>query len=64
MFLIFVSKDPDSRSTSILMKEAAASAGINKRARPVEENELNGKQKVSKKVSASASGEAFKLVRK
>ena len=64
MFLIFVSKDPDSRSTSILMKEAAASAGINKRARPVEENELNGKQKVSKKVSASASGEAFKTCEK
>lgn len=46
------SKDPDSRSTSVLMREAAASAGIKKRPRPMEETESNAKQKAAKKGGA------------
>ena len=62
MFLICVSKDPDTRSTSILAKEAAASAGIKKRVRPVEEIELHGKQKVAKKGGALKTCKKVKVV--
>ena len=51
---VVLPKDPDSRSTSILAKEAAASTGINKRTRVVEEDELNVKKKVSRKASGGA----------
>lgn len=58
-FLFFPSniayfKDPDSRSTSVLVREAAASAGIKKRTRMVEETEQHGRGKVARKASGGA----------
>ena len=47
-------KDPDSRSTSVLAREAAASAGIKKRTRMVEETEPHGRGKFAKKASGGA----------
>ena len=42
--------DPDTRSTSILTREAATSAGISrKRGRPMKESEPNVRQKAQKK---------------
>ena len=42
--------DPDTRSTSILAREAATSAGISrKRERPTKESEPNVRQKAPKK---------------
>ena len=40
--------DPDTRSTSVLTREAAASAGISRK-RPMKESEPNGRQKASKR---------------
>ena len=47
--------DPDSRSTSVLTKEAAASTGITKkRGRPEEEAETNVRPKASRKATGVA----------
>ena len=47
--------DPDSRSTSVLTKEAAASTGLSrKRGRPEGETEANVRPKASRKATGGA----------